>query len=354
MRRYQTDPSRLEGEDLDRWFRRSPAQVRADREAARQARYDAFFGDREERLPSGPWEEDAAGARNPTMGPGSNVIQLAFQPPVQAAPSGMRVAMPMPVGQSPPDASEGSFFDSHPLIPNPLLGPAYITDLPKPLNVVTPRAGGWFELGDGRLVRSADEVERLFAEQQLRMTGEDKPEPPAQVRAVDQWKDGAIPRAEQVAAGQREIDPTCHVNGGWERDPTFSRYKAWTQDYEDQITGAPGLDYVVRNPEEKPVRFDGWAVWDPRRQLLEAKGPGYEALDRRARRSNFAQFIWKGIHNQSQRQNRAARGRTVEWHIAEPEIVPAFRAALETPSTLRVIQTSPRPGAPPPPRKGSR
>jgi hypothetical protein len=351
MRRYQTDPSQLEGDDLDRWFRRSPAQVRADRETARQARYDAFFGAREGAPSSGPWEEDAPGSQNPTAGPGSNVIQFAYLPPVQAAPYGMRVAMPIPVGQTPPDAHGGGFFDTHTPIPNPIRGPAYITDLPSPLNLVTPRAGVWFELGDGRLVRSADEVERLFAEQQLRMTGEEKPEPPAQVRSMDQWKDGAIPSAEQVAAGQREIDPTCHVNGGWERDPTFSRYKAWTQDYEDQITRAPGLDYVVRNPEEKAVRFDGCAVWDPRRQLLEAKGPGYAGLDRRARKSNFAQFLWKGIHNQSQRQNRAARGRTVEWHIAEPEVVPAFRTALETPSTLRVIQTSPRTGAPPPPRK---
>jgi|GEM_PF-2720150 len=351
MRRYQTDPSRLEGEDLDRWFRRSPAQVRADREAARQGRYDAFFGARES-TPSPDRSEGAVrGDQTPVAEPGSNVIQFAFQPPVQASPSGMRVAMPMAVGQPPSDASQGGFFDTHRPIPNPLLGPAYITDLPSPLNLVTPRAGGWFELGDGRLVRSADEVERLFVEQQLRMTGEDKPEPPAQVRSVDQWKDGTIPRAEQVAAGQREIDPACHDNGGWERDPTFSRYKAWTQDYEDQITGAPGLDYVVRNPLEKPVRFDGCAVWDPRRQLLEAKGPGYEALDRRARKSTFLRFIWNGVRNQAQRQDRAARGRTVEWHVAEPGVVPTFREVTEASPTVRVLQTSPRPGAPIPRRK---
>jgi hypothetical protein len=351
MRRYQTDPSRLEGQDLDRWFRRSPAQVRADREAARQARYDAFFGAREGTPSLEPWEEDTRGARNTTAGPGSNVIQFALQPPVQASPAGMRVAMPPAVGQPPSDTSDGGFFDTHPLIPNPIQGPAYITDLPSPLNLVTPRAGGWFELGDGRLARNADEVERLFVEQRLRMTGEDKPEPPAQVRSVDQWKDGTIPRAEQVAAGQREIDPTCHVNGGWERDPTFSRYKAWTQDYEDQITRVPGLDYVVRNPEEKAVRFDGCAVWDPRRQLLEAKGPGYEALDRRARKSTFLRFIWSGVRNQAQRQDRAARGRTVEWHVAEPGVAPTFREVTVASPTVRVLQTSPRPGAPIPRRK---
>ena len=216
---------------------------------------------------------------------------------------------------------------------------------------MTPRIGDWFELGDGRLVRGADEVERLFTEQQLRMSGEDKPEPPARVHSDDRFQDGAIPRAEQLAKGEREIDPTCHVNGGWERDPTFSRYKAWTQDYEDQITRAPGLDYVVRNPSEKPVRFDGCAVWDSRRPLLEAKGPGYEALDRRARKSTFLQFIWNGVRDQARRQNNAARGRTVEWHVAEPAVVPTFREIVEPAPSLRVLQTSPRPGAPPPKRK---
>ncbi|MCE2988191.1 MAG: hypothetical protein LW830_10115, partial [Phenylobacterium sp.] len=127
MRRYQTDPSQLEGNDLARWFRRSPAQVRADREAARQARYDAFFGAREGTPSAGPREEDAPGAQNPTAGPGSNVIQFAYQPPVQATPSGMRVAMPIPVGQAPPDARGGGFFDTHTPIPNPIRGPAYIT-----------------------------------------------------------------------------------------------------------------------------------------------------------------------------------------------------------------------------------
>ncbi|MCA6255923.1 MAG: helix-turn-helix domain-containing protein [Phenylobacterium sp.] len=124
----------------------------------------------------------------------------------------------------------------------------------------------------------ADEVERLFTEQQLRLSGEIKPEPSVQVHSDDRFHDGAIPRTEQLAKRESEIGPTCHVNGGWARGPTFSRYKAWTQDYEDQITRAPGLDYVVRNPFEKPVRFDGCAVWDSRRPLLEAKGPGHEAL----------------------------------------------------------------------------
>ncbi len=107
----------------------------------------------------------------------------------------------------------------------------------------------------------------------------------------------------------------------------------------------------MRNPFEKPVRFDGCAVWDSRRPLLEAKGPGYEALDRRARKSTFLKFIWNGVRDQARRQNNAAQGRTVEWHVAEPAVVPTFREIIEPASSLRVLQTSPRPGARPPKRK---
>ncbi|MCE2819390.1 MAG: restriction endonuclease fold toxin 5 domain-containing protein [Phenylobacterium sp.] len=356
MREYRPDPSRLEGEALDRWYRRSPAQIRTEREATRRAQYDAFFG-------AANGTSEAIPDDGMSLGPGSqaqtrsNVIQFAPRGSIPTAPAVVTTG-PRPIlGAPPANAADravetpGSFFETYPAIPNSVLGPAYVTDLPKPLNLVKPRVGDWFELGDGRLVRGADEVERLFIELQLSRSGENKPEPPARVNSADRHRDGAIPRAEQLAKGEREIDPTCHVNGGWEPDPTFSRYKAWTQDYEDQITRAPGLDYVVRNPLEKPVRFDGCAVWDPRRSLLEAKGPGYEALDRRTRKSTFLQFIWDGVRNQARRQNQAARGRTVEWHVAEPAVVPTFREVIEPASSLRVLQTSPRPGAAQPKKK---
>lgn len=38
------DPSSLEGDDLESWYRRSPSQVEQERQAAAQQRYDAFFG----------------------------------------------------------------------------------------------------------------------------------------------------------------------------------------------------------------------------------------------------------------------------------------------------------------------
>jgi hypothetical protein len=57
----------------------------------------------------------------------------------------------------------------------------------------------------------------------------------------------------------------------------------------------------VRNPFERPVRFDGCAIWDPHRPLLEATGPGYGALDRRPRKSTFLRFIWNGVRDQARR-----------------------------------------------------
>jgi hypothetical protein len=356
MREYLPDPSRLEGAALDRWYRRSPARIRAEREAARRAQYEAFFGPAggiSEAIP----EDEMSSAPGSRAGSPSNVLQFARRGPIPAAPTvvttGGRPILGVPpvTGAGWASGAPESFFETYPAIPNPVLGPAYITDLPKPLNLVTPRVGDWFELGDGRLVRGADEVERLFIEQRLRLSGEDKPEPLAPVQSDDRFRDGAIPQAEQLAKGEREIDPTCHVYGGWERDPTFSGYSDWAQDYEDQITRAPGLDYVVRNPFEKPVRFDGCAVWDSRRPLLEAKGPGYEALDRRARKSTFLGGVWDDARLQASRQNRAARGKTVEWHVAEPAVVPTFREIIGSPSSLRVLQTLPRPGAPQPKRK---
>lgn len=36
------DPSELEGDDLTNWYLRSPAEVEAEREGARQDQYDSF------------------------------------------------------------------------------------------------------------------------------------------------------------------------------------------------------------------------------------------------------------------------------------------------------------------------
>lgn len=38
------DPASLSGDALDRWYRRTPDEIERDRRTARQASYDAFFG----------------------------------------------------------------------------------------------------------------------------------------------------------------------------------------------------------------------------------------------------------------------------------------------------------------------
>lgn len=265
--------------------------------------------------------------------------KVAVRPPPLTAPGGVRIGVPPPAAGAPNVAPRGGFFDSNVPVPNPTLGPAYITDLPSPLNVVTPRLGQWFELGDGTLVKGVDEVERIHAEQQRRMGGADDPEPVAQVRTADRFRDGVIPRADQLEKGQREEDATCHPYGGWERDSSFPKYPLRSQRYETQITRAPGLDYVVRNPGEGPVKFDGCAVWDPRRQLLEAKGPGYASLADWWHRSPGNSQVRAKSESQARRQAGAARGRPTEWHVAEPQALPYFAEVLAPYPSIHLQQT---------------
>jgi hypothetical protein len=307
MRQRQIDPGLLKGEELDRWYRRSPGEIEEEREAVRRERYNAFFGPLDDERASDPTGADQADMSAPGQGEGWREARAVLPPPAPALrPGGVRIGVPPAVGGAPGSAPVGGFFDTHTPVPNPALGPAYITNLPSPLNVVTPKAADWFELGDGTLVRGVDEVERIHAEQQRRMRGEDDPEPAARVRTADRFRDGVIPKADQIEKGQREEDATCHPYGGWERDPTFATNRQRSQRYETQITRAPGLDYVVRNPGEKPVKFDGCAVWDPKHQLLEAKGPGYAGLFESERRFPGFRPFRESAESQARRQAGAA------------------------------------------------
>jgi hypothetical protein len=326
MNKVNVDPSLLEGEDLERWYRRPLGQVAAEREAERRRRHREFFG----RFPDAE-DGDAYGSSDAGQEVGGwQEARAPIAPTIRPAPVETQVGAPQRAGV-PVGEVQGGFFDRRAPVSNPLHGPAYYTDLPRPLNVVTSRFGGWFQLGDGTLVQGADEVERIHAEQQRRMRGEDEPEPAprAKVRDVDRFQDGIIPSASHLEKGERELDPTCHPNGGWEVEPGYSKRAKRTNDYEAQIARAPGLDYVVRNPLENAVRFDGCAVWDPRRQLLEAKGPGYAGLVERGRRSTFFPLLRMGPEGQARRQARASRGRPVDWHVAEPDALPFFRDVLE-------------------------
>ncbi|WP_304175926.1 hypothetical protein [Phenylobacterium aquaticum] len=343
MRQSHTDPSLLDGEDLVGWYRRPVDQIEADRAARRANRYKAFFANQDDLGPKPSTAANTSDSAAPESSLGWTEARVAVLPaPPVAAPGGVRIGVSPAAAGAPDAAPRGGFFDTHRPIPNPALGPIYISDLPSPLNAVTPRVGNWFELGDGKLVRGVDDVERIYAEQQRRLRGEDEPEPAAQVSSADRFKDGVIPQASQIEKGQREKDATCHPNGGWERDAGFGSYAPWTRRYETQIGRAPGLDYVVRNPGAKPVKFDGCAVWDPRHQLLEAKGPGYEGLIQRAGRSWFLGSLLKGLEGQAGRQANAALGKPVEWYVAEPDAVPFFKGVTAPYPPLKVLQEAPR------------
>jgi hypothetical protein len=45
MPRYAVDPSRLSGEDLRRWYMRTPADIERERHANAERRYQSYFGD---------------------------------------------------------------------------------------------------------------------------------------------------------------------------------------------------------------------------------------------------------------------------------------------------------------------
>jgi hypothetical protein len=353
------DPSELEGDDLANWYRRSPAEVEAEREAARQDQYNAFVnsiggasgqdGSAESPLlDDGAVQADSNHWRSDGVEPGdgdTGVVQARYfrpfaapvmAPPVMELPSGSRVGPPLDArGAAPIGASASGFFGQHTYL-NTLGG--YYTDLPSPLNIVHATPTGWWDIGDGRRVQSG-EVERIYAEQKRRLKGQDGAEPAASVRVVNKWQDGQIPLESQVRAGERELDPTCAPKGGWERDPNFQDYPALSKRYQTQVTHAPGLDYVVRNPGQRPVKFDGCAVWEPRHPLLEAKGPGYAALVERAQRWGFDNKMFPKAVNQADRQAGVGRDQSIEWHVAEPGAFPFFDQATrlrQPPIALRL------------------
>ena len=51
------DPSRLQGEALNRWYLRSPGEIEQERRAAQAQNYDAFFGGAEPAAPSASYQD---------------------------------------------------------------------------------------------------------------------------------------------------------------------------------------------------------------------------------------------------------------------------------------------------------
>lgn len=316
MTRRQMNPAELKGDQLANWYVRSPEEIDEERRAREEEEYQAFFGplrlDDPERL-SGSWQE----ARSAQPRAKTADVPLRTPNPVRDRARGGA-----PVNGTPATSGEpGAFFATSPIVGGDYFNP----DLPPPLNRVQPSVKrGSYVLSDGRIV-SADEVERIYAEQGRRARGDDvAPSPYA--RAVDRLPDGQIPLASQLEKSKWERDPTCHPYGGWQIDPGYRYYPKASQDYEFQVTGARGVDYVVRPPGKKAVKFDGCAVASPDRHLQEAKGPGYDGLLTRGFRSIFGDWIMDGLAGQARRQREVAGDRRVVWSVAEKPVVERFGA----------------------------
>jgi hypothetical protein len=315
----QVNPAELEGDELETWYRRTPDEIKEERRRGADAAYEEFFGD-------GRWQEaKAPGAPRPApVRP--EVLGGALKP-----------------GEPAQSGAPGSFFGTYVPIPNPRLGPGYVTRLPPPLNRVepSPMQPGRFVLSDGSTV-TATELERIYAEQAQRVAGQDEERPAARVRRIDRGATGKIPDAATMALDEREDDPSCHPYGGWEREQPDPKRSQRSRDYEAQISRAPGLNYVVRAPDGAAVAFDGCAVWDPRRQLLEAKGTGYAGLvGFMEDNPKYPDFNDEPRH-QAERQERVAGRRRVDWHVAEKGAEDFFRKRVEVAPNFKVYHTPPK------------
>jgi hypothetical protein len=340
------DPAQLDGEELARWYQRTPDEIEAERLDRQREAEASFYGDvgdrraaTDARSRDDGWGDGPASGRTwVQVGPNryravdtqdfgdpssaswhvadASTFRLPpvvtrTTPPI-SIPSGPNAAIPIDGRPSAPRPRQRGFFERYSPVPFPDAD-VYVTGLPSPLNAVVPGIGGWFGLGDGSVAKDGDEVDRVYDEQQRRIRGDDEADPPRYAITEDKLRDGQVPQAGQIAAGHRELDPTCHPYGGWEVDPNFPKYSQRAQDYQAQISRTRGLDYVVRIPGRPPVKFDGCAVWDARHELLEAKGPRYASL----LNTSFADEVLKPMDSQADRQYKAAAGRPIDWHVAE-------------------------------------
>lgn len=79
-----------------------------------------------------------------------------------------------------------------------------------------------------------------------------------------------------------------------------------------------------------PTNINDWVYFDECRladgTMIEAKGPGYLRIMKRSKPDSYP---WRGVVDgflsQAKSQRNAARGRRVEWYVAEPEIADYVR-----------------------------
>jgi hypothetical protein len=81
MQQRQIDPGLLEGEALDRWYRRSLDGIGAEREAARVDRYNAFFAMPDEQRSSDSTETDQPDISASGRSAGWREARVSIAPP---------------------------------------------------------------------------------------------------------------------------------------------------------------------------------------------------------------------------------------------------------------------------------
>jgi filamentous hemagglutinin len=92
----------------------------------------------------------------------------------------------------------------------------------------------------------------------------------------------------------------------------------------------PGLEVKLNG-----IRFDGCREEDG--TMLEAKGPGYATFlnGQDGWRDWFTSL--QEVQDQMEDQARAAAGRVVEWHFAEPGVADYFRAYAQNQNLTNVV-----------------
>ncbi|MGH3831897.1 MAG: Tox-REase-5 domain-containing protein [Pseudonocardiaceae bacterium] len=125
--------------------------------------------------------------------------------------------------------------------------------------------------------------------------------------------------ASQIEKTEREVaDKTAGLGGkAGEWRSVNESMSGRARDYQEQVTGHRGEAYEVLRPSGRPVRFDGYEDGT----LIDAKGPGYSALlrDRGPGKLYPRKSVIEGLETSAKNQVEAARGRPIEWRVAEPD-----------------------------------
>ncbi|XCW06713.1 Tox-REase-5 domain-containing protein [Streptomyces sp. HUAS MG47] len=103
--------------------------------------------------------------------------------------------------------------------------------------------------------------------------------------------------------------------------------ESWLR-YQEQITGTTrGQEYTVPHPKEgeNPVDYDGWD--SSRNTYLEAKN-GYDSFLSKPGKTELTPSGKNTFVTEAKRQVEAARGKPVEWHFSNEEVMKAARKAF--------------------------